>query len=412
MSTSRINLYRRLAGVLGRGKLEVVIGTATNTTNTTQFTDTSRLKYASGDANAYDRVWVYAMEAADASTRGFGRITEGGWDFANGVSAYTPATMSGFAVTDPYVLTREPPDELHSAIDLVLNHDYMSTQFPLSMHIVQNDCNDMEASTVATDYELTTGGAAAAAETTVVYHGLQSMALTCDAANEYAALKAQIAVAEPEQLYAAAYCSVTQGDDAAFRIWDVTNDEEIDSATSDEPAWMNLQPPLFTIPSGCEQIDLRLEGIGSDDVTRWEDVQVWYSGGGTYPLPSFIESPSQLLGVICYPRGTPGPGSDNDYFPSEYSPREIPWYWVSQDPGSMRIFVSGGDARPYLQVLRARPGLSADSSTTTANSDWLVAMAEKVIREPEEAMALLGAHKAAQLVRPETRPLRVGTQIR
>jgi hypothetical protein len=369
------------------------------------------LTYSSGDTNAYDRVWVYAVTITDAVARGFSRVTEGGYTVATGALGLSPA-LTGLVTTDKYVLTREHPDDLHEAIDIVLRHDYMDTQFPLSMHVVQNDANDMEASTVATDYELTTGNAAAALNTTTVHHGVQSMQLTANAANEYAALKAQIAVAENERLWAAVYCSVTQGDDAAFRIWNVQGAAEVDSATTDEPQWMNLQPPAFTVPASMEQLDLRLEQITSGDVAYWDDLQVWYDGGGIYPLPSFIEAPSQLLDVVAYPKGTQGPAGDNDFFPYEYAPHPIRWEWVSKDPGSMRIWASCGEARPYLQVLRARPELSAVTSTTTANSDWVVAMAEKVIREPEEAMMMLGAHKAAQLVRPETRPLPIGTVIR
>jgi hypothetical protein len=313
--------------------------------------------------------------------------------------------------TDKYVLTHEHPDDLHEAIDVVLRHDFYEALYPLSIQVVQNDCNDMEASTVATDWELGTGAAAAAASTSLFFHGIQSLALTANSANEYAALKSVIGVSENVDLYASIMCNVTSGDDAAFRIWDTTGNAEIDSATTDEPSWMNLTFQ-FTTPSGCEQIDARLEQIGSDDVAYWDDFHVWYAGSGVYPLPSFIETPAQLLDVVAYPRGTPGPASDNDYLPNERESHSLHWGWESQDPGSMRIWVMTGEARPYLKVLRPRPELSAVTSTTLANSDWVVAMAEKVIREPEKAMALLGAHKAAQLVRPETRPMRVGAVIR
>ena len=410
--TTRINTYRALAERLGHGKLDVIIGTATNTTNTAQFTDTSRLKYASADANAYDRCWVYAMEKADASTRGFARITDGGYTGSTGVVTYTGGTMSGFANEDLYVITQDPPDDLHDAINETLRNDYVESWFPLSMHVVQNDANDMEASTVATDYEIGTGAAALAIETAVVYSGSQSLEVTCDNANEYAALKSVIPVNEDMMLHAAAMCSVTQGDDAAFRVWDVTNNVEIDSATSDEPAWMNLQPPVLTIPSGCEQIDLRLEGIGSDDVVYWDEVQVWYDGLGVYPLPAYIQSPSQLLAVHAVPQGEVGPGDDNDYLTNEYSSRPLRWEWESKTPGSMRISVGCGDARPYLVTLRPRAELSTDSATTTANKDWVVAMAEMVIREPEEASRVLGDHKAAILTAPNTHVQpRVGTRI-
>ena len=414
MSTTRINLYRDLARALGRGTLEVVTGTTTtaNGASNVTLTDVTQLKYSSGDANAYDRVFVYQMAASDNSTRGFSRITEGGYDFANGDFTMSPAIATTVANTDVYVLTHDHPYVLTEAIDVVLRHDYYEALYPLSMHIVQNDSNDMEPSTVATDYKVSTGGAVAAANTTLFFHGIQSLALTANSANEYAALNTVIGVSENVDLYASIMCNVTSGDDAAFRIWDTTGNAEIDSATTDEPSWMNLTFQ-FTTPSGCEQIDARLEQIGSDDVAYWDDFHVWYAGSGVYPLPSFVESPSQLLDVVAYPRGTQGPASDNDYLPNEREPRSLHWRWESQDPGSMRIWVGTGEARPYLKVLRRRPELSLDSSTTLADPDWVVAMAEMVIREPDEASKRLREHVAAILTAPNpyAQP-RVGKSIR
>lgn len=303
----------------------------------------------------------------------------------------------------PYIITSTSPSDQKKTINRVLRNDLVESWFPLSVRIVQNDANDMEASTVATDYELTTGAAAAAIETTNVYSGSQSLKLTCDNANEYAALKSVIPVNEDQRLHAAAMCSVTQGDDAAFRIWNVQS-VEIDSATSDEPAWMNLQPPAFTIPSGCEQIDLRLEGIGSDDVIFWDEVQVWYDGEGIYPLPSYITSTAQLLDVRAIPRGTAGPGSDEDYRTNEQASYSLNPEWESKNPNSMRIKVSCGSARPYLVTLRPRPELSTDSATTTANENVVVSRAEKLIREPEKASEYLGIWRAAALMRPVTTP--------
>jgi hypothetical protein len=130
MSTTRINLYRDLARVLGRGKLDVITGSASTNTSTTSLVDPTRLTYSSGDPNAYDRVWVYAVTITDAVARGFSRVTEGGFTVATGALALSPA-LAGLVTTDKYVLTHEHPDDLHEAIDIVLRHDYMDTQFPL-----------------------------------------------------------------------------------------------------------------------------------------------------------------------------------------------------------------------------------------------------------------------------------------
>lgn len=461
--TTMLVLLRELAEALNDDLLTVT-GTATSGTSTT-LVDTTEpgLYYSDGGANLFDRWFVYnelsgAIGRVDVGGLGgsTGTLTLTGGEFGDegtataavSTTAGSPGTLTdtrvswttnqwvgatvtcnsktlvvtsntstvltggdwsadpgdaaSWAMTGvcPYILISSSPVALKKAINRVQQNDYVEAWFPLSIHIVQNDANDMEASTVATDYEIGTGAAALAIETTNVYSGTQSLKATCDNANEYAALKAKIPVNEDERFHAAAMCSVTQGDDAAFRIWNVQA-AEIDSATSDEVAWMNLQPPVFTIPSGCEQIDLRLEGIGSDDVTYWDEVQVWYDGGGVYPLPAYIQSPSQLLAVHAVPRGAAGPGADNDYRTNEYASRPLRWEWESKTPGSMRIKVSCGDARPYLVTLRPRAELSSDTATTTANKDWVVAMAEMVIREPDEASKRLREHVAAILTAPD-----------
>jgi hypothetical protein len=60
-----------------------------------------------------------------------------------------------------FVITKQRPPVLQDAIDAVQRNTYVPCFFPLSMHIVQNDCNDMEASTVATDWDVAGISAAA-----------------------------------------------------------------------------------------------------------------------------------------------------------------------------------------------------------------------------------------------------------
>jgi hypothetical protein len=411
MSTTRIALYRLLAEKLGRGKLEVIQGSASTNTSTTSLVDPTRLTYSSGDANAYDRVWVYAVTITDAVARGFSRVTQGGYTVATGALGLSPA-LSGLVTTDKYVLTREHPDTLHEAIDEVLRNDYYEALYPLSMHITQNDSNDMEPSSIATDWDVATGGAVLATHTTSFVHGIQSLSVNSNGTNGYAALKSVMGVHDGIQLYAGIDCNVKSGDDAAFRIWDVTNDAEIDSATTDEPSWTELTFQ-FTTPSGCEQIDARLEGIAANDFSYWDDFHIWQDGTGIYSLPSFVEDSSQLLDVIAYPQGEQGPAGDNDYRPLTRRSTPLDWWWESTDPGSMQIGVRCGSARPYLKVLRTRPELSAVTSTTLADPDWVVAMAEKVITDPERASEILAAHRAAQLAQPRiAEARRFGTTVR
>src|SRR3990167_8880391 len=159
-------------------------------------------------------------------------ISEGGYTAATGTFAtevdFTAAVASG----DTYEIHEIHPNEIDNIIKQKVRNLYMPTLWPLSMLIVQNDANDMEPSTIATDYD-TTGGGALATETSIVYNGAQSLKLTCNATNEFVSLKALLGVNEGQQLAAAASCYVTSGDDAVFRVINTTNSNAtIDSATS------------------------------------------------------------------------------------------------------------------------------------------------------------------------------------
>src|SRR3990167_1688572 len=120
-------------------------------------------------------------------------ISEGGYTAASGT--FTPSVNFTAAVADgdTYEVHEIHPDEIDDVIKAKVRNIYAPTFFPLSLHIVQNDANDMEPSTVATDYD-TTGGAALATEATIVRNGAQSLKSTCNAATEYFALKSIIGV--------------------------------------------------------------------------------------------------------------------------------------------------------------------------------------------------------------------------
>src|SRR3989337_2487079 len=98
MST-RINYFRALARLLYEDLNFVITGTATTSTSTTVLYDTDALKYSSFDANLYDRKWVYAMAAADASLRGYSQLTAGGWSGSAGTLALDSA-ITGLVATD------------------------------------------------------------------------------------------------------------------------------------------------------------------------------------------------------------------------------------------------------------------------------------------------------------------------
>ena len=218
--------------------------------------------------------------------------------------------------------------------------------------------------------------------------------MTCNATNEYVSLKALLGVSEAQQLVAAASCYVTSGDDAVFRVINTTDtNATIDSATSDEVKWMDLVVP-FVVPSGCERVDLRMMGVGSDDVIYWDDIQVWSQSRFVYPLPSWITRPEQIEDVICFPQGPVGPGTWQ-YIPDHSNSRKLQWGIERVDiraDNELYIWVeSPGQNRPYV-IARRSLAEPTETSAIFFEPDLLV---EGVLAEVYEILAKMSTGNEA-----------------
>ncbi len=482
MSTTMLVLLRTLAENLDDDGL-FVTGTATSGTSAT-LVDTTEpgLYYSSGDANLFNRWFVY-NELSGA----IGRVTVGGLTGSSGTLALTggefgaegtgtaavSTTTAGgtgtltdtrvswvtnqwvgalctcntkvmtvtsntaqtlTSTTDwdadpgdaaawtllgvcPYILTRDNPVILKKAINRTLESTYEPSFFPLSLHIVGNDCNDMEASTVATDYtDNTTDTGSLAAESTIVFNGGQSLKVTCDdsTAAEYASLDSALGVQENQSLYAAVMCYVTSGDSATFRVYDVTGPATIEDMTSDEPSWVELVSQ-FSTPSDCEQIDVHMISDAVDDVTYWDDLQIWRGGESLYPCPSWLTRSGQMIDVRAFPQGTGGPASDNDYRSNERASTPLDWHIEGEDTrgnDQFHLAVTAGSGRPYIYALRPMAALSSDTATTNADRDTVLDLAADLVRDPVEGNKRLRTAATARLIAPrEKSQIRFGVRI-
>jgi len=209
---------------------------------------------------------------------------------------------------------------------------------------------------------------------------------------------------------------VKQGDDADFRVVNVQDsDAQIDdNATTDEPSWTDLVIP-FTPPSGCEQVDIFMLGKASGDIAYWEDFQIWHNGDGIYPMPSWLTRPAQLLDVRGFPLGSGGPASDFDYRTHEQGSQPLSYKVESVDRRAnqpFRLKVQATSTRPFIYALRPLVELSADTSNSVAEQDFVVRWAEKLIREPDKAAETLALLRAIAFQRVTTElPTRVGVQM-
>lgn len=463
MSSTRIAYFRALAHRLYDNEQDVVTGVSTGGSTTT-VVDALALKYTDADANTYDRRYVYneaSGETGKVDEDGYADtgtitispanstfVTDSGTDDAGVTTTATtltdsreawtidewigynvtceaqsllitsnsatvltgagwsgdgtPATNKAWEITPKYVITGDRPQVLKGAINDVLRNISPPSFFPLSMHVMGNDANDMEASTIATDYTAENSGTLAT-ESTIVHGGAQSLKVEAGAALSGAST-GNISVYEGKSYYAAVMCSVKQGDDADFRAVNVQDsDAQIDdNATTDEPSWTELVIQ-FTPPSGCEQVDIFMLGTANSDIAYFEDFQTWASGRDVYSLPSWITHPGQMLDVRSFPRGAGGPASDNDYRANEQRSQPLAWGWESVDPrGSLRIWVHADGGRPFICADRPFAELTTDSATSAADEDKVVFWAEKLVREPERASLTLALLRTQYHVRPVT----------
>ncbi|KKK58631.1 hypothetical protein LCGC14_3042480, partial [marine sediment metagenome] len=257
-----IDYFTELCLRLYSHDLPVVTGTNTGTDASNIVDLTGLLNYSSGDTNFYDGVYARLVGTDDVSS-GDSRVTRGGWT-VTGTLVVDPDFSTTPVSGDLYTLSKHPPKLLDDAINRLLRNTYQESFFPLSLHIVANDNNDMESSGLDGDYAKT--NAAIAAETTIVHNGAQSMKVTDDGSGGGYANVGSIGIPENKQLYAAVMGYVTSGDSMTFRAIDVTgSNATIEDATTDEPSWMELVYP-FTTPSDCEQIDFRFIADSASDV--------------------------------------------------------------------------------------------------------------------------------------------------
>src|SRR3989337_2202661 len=375
-STNVKTIRQRVAEKASAGRYAPIVSTATGGAVGTVVDSAYAIPGATADHFDFKIIKI-ATDAGGAGAAPEGEvryISEGGYAASTGT--FTPSVNFTAAVAnlDTYEIHEIHPTEIDNIIKRRVRNLYMPTLWPLSMLIVQNDANDMEPSTIATDYDISVGASTLATETSIVYNGAQSLKSTNTVANEYFALKALLGVNAGQTLVAAASCYVTSGDDAIFRVLDTTNGAAIDEAASDEVKWMDLIVP-FSVPTGCERLDLRMMGVGSDYVIYWDESQVWAQNRQGYPLPSWITREQQVEGVIAFPQGTAGPGT-LQYRPDEWKSYGLPWGLERIDiKGDNELFIwvaSPGYSRPYVIARRTLPEPTSDTSAIFFEPDLLV----------------------------------------
>jgi len=303
--------------------------------------------------------------------------TVSGFTNTTGALAHGGANYSDTADLDYELHYNLHPDELNRCIDRALRRIRRRLNYPLSLLAD----SDMEASGTTSWTAVTATLAKSTAGNT--YRGAQSMTVTATSAGGYG--YQTISVHEGHGYSVQGVVLASGGTSTArLRIWDATNGAEISAVDSTQRRNQFVRSD-FVAPSGCVQVQVRLMAVGNGDVSLWDDVIMLEDGRTRYPLPTWISHKAQIEEVMeVTERGTSY--ATNREMPD--APDQDVWAWwdVSGDEAGLSLStqLSGlfllldpptrqNWRTPWVKAFRAGEALSADTSVTWADLDWVVA---------------------------------------
>ena len=95
-----------------------------------------------------------------------------------------------------------------------------------------------------------------------------------------------------------------------WQIYDVTNSAEIVGGTIDEEDWTEGRSQSFSIPSGCQNIQVRYIAK-TTSTTAYVDYAALYGTRNIFALPSQIVDAADVLGVSYLPAGLTSEAADS-----------------------------------------------------------------------------------------------------
>ena len=371
-TTTLLALRQEVLRRLWPGRLPLLEDTTALGTTTT-FTIGDAV-FSSGDANAYDGVFVYVAELVGSGPAigEVSRVTRGGYAASTGVftvsPAFTAAVQSGTDLQFHYGVR---PDEILQAVNRTQNGLFLPAYLPLSLADDGNMEDDNVTSwaavgTPTTRVKTTTVGQ--------VYTGIRALSLATDATAE-GATSNNIDVTEDENLLISVALSVPTG---SFQVvlYNVTAAANIRTVdTIDEPAWTEVR---FTepVPDNCEQVAIRIlsDTATSTGYVGW--VSVLSQDRRVYPVPGEIADATDIEHppIWYLPVGSASEDTDS-YMLSSFMLEAHPGGRILQDyrgSVSQRVEVGRVSAPLFLKFRRGLPDLSADTDTTEAPSDLVV----------------------------------------
>jgi len=364
------NWIIKTVGGTGSGQIRTV---ASNTTG-----DNSVVTVSANWDTQPDATTEYELYPDNVDLKRTARVDAAG--LAAGTLTFSPAMSAIIDSQSDYSLGLLHFKLLTEALNWALNQMRYLAIGPLSL-LADPDMED-------DDTDSWTGSNANLSKVTAaarVWGGLRALFVDNSGANGYAKSAAAVPVDEGELMFLSALAQALGTSTAKLILYDVDNAAAISpSPTADEKRYMELRYE-YTIPSGCEEVEVRLQGVEADADTYWDDVILLGANRKRLPLPIWIEVPEDIVAVGSFPSGSGGP-DDYTYKLEETDWREWP-YWKPErrDPRAATPFHIHLDPAPmerlYVIAWRRFPALTGDADTTVADETAVLAGARVYLRK-------------------------------
>jgi hypothetical protein len=409
-STTRKSFRQSVLKRLYRGRYPVASTTTGGGTSTTVVD--SGLTAGAVD-NDYLRAWIYIVEAGTADYGDISRVT----NQVSGTLTVSPAfaggaTDSGQDYEIHYIFH---PNEINDTLDEVLQ----SVEYGIMVPLALNSNPSFEHATMTTGWTAT--NATLAAETTIVRFGRQVAKLTLTADAGY--IQSDTVNLPPgSSVYCATQVFCTSGDAAVLRLINIDDSNAtIESGRTDQTGWSEVAFNA-ALPSGCERVAIRLEGVTNTDVVYFDHGVILPYGTKEFSFPADAEWSFDLSKVFYFPRGTgiaPATTSEFVYRVGETKPKLWSHFEVLRDETAINPYRVYLDQPVGLNTLwtfvdidyPAFAGASVsdkDADTTKAPMDLCIPLAVAMLfDELAEKMEMSGEVIRAQVYQARADRIRV-----
>lgn len=381
MSTTRLALIGEIATCDGLGFATGVCSAAGTTTTILDTSADSPLQ-PSDDEGLYESAWAKVSADSAGTPLNVGEVRrvkdDGGYVPASGTLTLDRAFSNATTTTQTYQLFfGVPPIDFGTRKGIVtfLNEALRNLRYCTQLLLTLATDGDMETSGV-TNWTASSVTATKSTSTGVTM-GDQALRVANSGANGYAAA-VNIPVAEFTTYHVIADVKVASGT-AKLIAYDATASANIDTAQTAEIRQGYLYLDNVYIPSGCQNLSLRLSGVEASADATWDNLSVRLSGMREIALPSWFVKPEWLEYIYTVLGGSREQDNDS-YAVSQRYQRKLHSSWrVEVDHTGYTPYRLVG--LPYLghsehlfaQCWRPCGELSADTDSTDADKDWVIA---------------------------------------